>query len=155
MIYGVAAVVVVAGLVALRLWGLRRRSDVLVDGSNVIYWQDNTPDLRTLRRVIRALVKTGYRPSMVFDANAGHLLFGRYADDAVLAGKLGLPVSRVLVVPKGTQADGYLLQVARENDLSIVTNDRFRDWQNRFPEVRRKGRLIRGRVDGRRVVFES
>ena len=153
MIFGIAALVAVAALLGLRFWALRRRPGVLVDGSNVMYWRDNKPDLRTLRRVVQTLARAGYRPSVVLDANAGHLLFGRYAGGAVFAGKLGLPVSRVHVVPKGTQADGYLLRAARDGGLSIVTNDRFRDWADRFPEVTRKGHLIRGKVAGRRVIL--
>ena len=74
----------------------------------------------------------------------GYLLAGKYQDDAVMAKRLGLPEDRVLVVPKGTIADSYLLTVARDHDAPIVTNDRYRDWADDFPEITEPGRLIRG-----------
>jgi len=41
-------------------------------------------------------------------------------------------------------ADSYLLTVARDDNAPIVTNDRYRDWADDFPEIARPGRLIRG-----------
>ena len=51
---------------------------------------------------------------------------------------------RMLVVPKGTQADTYLLETAQEFGVRIVTNDRFRDWAEAHPQVLEPGFLIRG-----------
>ena len=87
---------------------------------------------------------------MVFDANAGWKLAGRYLHDSDLARLLGLEPRQVLVVPKGTQADSYLLETAREFGVRIVTNDRYRDWAVAHPEVLEPGFLIRGGMrDGR------
>lgn len=117
---------------------------ILVDGSNVMHWQDNTPALAPLTGVILRLTGLGYVPGIVFDANAGWKLQGRYLSDAELAWLLGVEERQVLVVPKGTQADPYLLETAREFDAKIVTNDRFRDWADQHPEVLEFGLLIRG-----------
>lgn len=117
---------------------------ILVDGSNVMHWQDNSPALAPLMGVILRLTGLGYVPGIVFDANAGWKLQGRYLHDAELAWLLGVEERQVLVVPKGTQADPYLLQTAREFDAKIVTNDRFRDWADQHPEVLKPGLLIRG-----------
>ena len=117
---------------------------ILIDGSNVMHWRDNTPQIETLREVIAHLSRNHRTPAVIFDANAGYLLAGKYQDDAVMAKRLGLPEDRVLVVPKGTIADSYLLTVARDYDAPIVTNDRYRDWAGDFPEIAEPGRLIRG-----------
>lgn len=117
---------------------------ILVDGSNVMHWQDNTPQLAPLMHVIERVSALGYLPGVVFDANAGWKLFGRYMDDADLARILSLPRDQVFVVPKGTQADPYLLATAREQGARIVTNDRFLDWAETHPEVAAPGTLIRG-----------
>ena len=117
---------------------------ILIDGSNVMHWRDNTPQIETLREVIAHLGQNHRTPAVIFDANAGYLLAGKYQDDAVMAKRLGLPEDRVLVVPKGTIADSYLLRVARDHDAPIVTNDRYRDWAGDFPEIAEPGRLIRG-----------
>lgn len=131
------------------LWGLvrlrrRRRPVILIDGSNVMHWQDNTPSLAPLQAVIGLVRDAGFTPGVVFDANAGYKLAGRYRDDAELARLLGLPVAQVLVVPKGQPADPVLLAVAAKEGARIITNDRFRDWAAAQPELVRPGQLIGG-----------
>lgn len=139
--------------VFLILWTLRRRtkdepageeSRGLVDGSNVMHRRDNLADLEAVRQVVQVLSDGGWVPGVVFDANAGWKLFGRYLHDGDFAGLLGLEKRQVLVVEKGTQADGFLLRTAREFGARIVTNDRFRDWAEAHPEVKEPGFLIRG-----------
>jgi len=77
-------------LLALRLTTRRARRPtrpkaaqrpIIVDGSNVLYWRDNTPSLDTLREVIATLRTQCYDPGVVFDANAGYLLTGKYQHD--------------------------------------------------------------------------
>jgi hypothetical protein len=122
---------------------------VLIDGSNVMHWQDNTPSLQTVRKVVDQVRDLGYVPGVVFDANAGWKLAGRYLHDQDFARVLGIDTRQVLVVAKGTQADPFLLQTAREFRARIVTNDRFRDWSEAHPEVQTPGFLIGGAaVDG-------
>ena len=117
---------------------------ILIDGSNVMHWQDNTPQIETVVRVVNEVKSLGYVPGVVFDANAGWKLMGRYLHDGDFARLLDLKTDQVLVVPKGTQADPYLLETAREFGARIVTNDRFRDWADAHPEVKEPGFLIRG-----------
>lgn len=109
-----------------------------------MYWRDGKPDLTTLRQVMLALVEQGFSPDIVFDANAGYLLTGRFRDDHAFARLLGIPAHRILVVPKGNQADRYILTAARELETRIVTNDRYRDHADDFPEVLVKGHLVKG-----------
>lgn len=117
---------------------------ILVDGSNVMHWQDNAPSLHPVREVVEKLTGLGYVPGIVFDANAGWKLQGRYLHDGELARLLGVEDRQVLVVPKGTQADPYLLETAREFEAKIVTNDRYRDWAEQYPDVLKPGFLIKG-----------
>jgi hypothetical protein len=124
---------------------------LLIDGSNVMHWEDNTPKLESVRKVIDHLKRLGYVPNVVFDANAGWKLFDRYMHDYDFAKLLQIEPRQVLVVPKGTQADPYLLQTAREFGVRIITNDRFRDWSADYPEVTQPGFLISGRLGGAEV----
>jgi len=128
---------------------------ILIDGSNVMHWKDNTPQFDTLREVIAHLSGLRRTPAVIFDANAGYLLLGRYQDDRVMARALGLPEDRVLVVPKSTIADSYLLTVARDYGSPIVTNDRYRDWEEEYPEIAEPGRLIRGGYRGGALWLEG
>ncbi|MBL4917606.1 NYN domain-containing protein [Szabonella alba] len=123
----------------------RTRPPVVVDGSNVLHWRDGTPQLDSLKTVLRELELSGYQPGVVFDANAGYQIAGRYLHDGALGRKLGLPKDRVMVVDKGMPADPVILRAARDMNAIIVTNDRYRDWAADWPEVRQPERFIRGR----------
>lgn len=123
-----------------------QREFVVIDGSNVLFWNNNTPDLATVAAVAKEMAGRGLTAGVIFDANVGYRIGDRYQDDRELAHRLGLPEERVLVVPKGTPADKYILQSARGLKAKIVTNDRYRDWAEEFPEVQDKGFLLRGGV---------
>ena len=145
----IALLTILVGLVLLRRRA--RGREVVVDGSNVLHWGGGGPQLSTLRAVLDHLAAQGLRPTVIFDANAGYLVSDRYRDDAWFAERLTLPASLVLVVAKGTVADAVILQAARDRRARIVTNDRYRDWADRFPEVEQAGRLVAGRVRRGRV----
>lgn len=173
LVVGALLVLTVLGLILLGadLWGRRSRGSgrsqrrsrrqrppvaarsaskggeaVLVDGSNVIYWQDNTPQLEPLLQVVQDLSRRGLKPGVVFDANVGYKLSGKFLGERDLSRLLSLPRDQILVVPKGTQADSFLLETARDLKAPIVTNDRFRDWVDRYPDVAQQGRLITGGI---------
>ena len=124
--------------------GSTTRNHIILDGSNIMHWNDGTPQVETVREVVRQLVKLGYTPGVVFDANAGHVLTGRYQHHRAMGKLLGLPEDRVMVVGKGTPADPTILAAARDAGVRIVTNDRYKDWAGDYPEVHTPGHLIRG-----------
>lgn len=117
---------------------------IVVDGSNVMHWRENTPHMDTLLAVIGLLQSKGHHPAVVFDANAGYKLFGRYVHDAAFAKHLGLSENQVFVVNKGTIADQAILAVARDLGACIVTNDHYKDWSETYPEVFTEGHLVHG-----------
>jgi len=129
-----------------RVWLNSRRANkwIIVDGSNVMHWNDSKPDLSTLRQVLAALKRAGLRPGVVFDANVGYKIAGRFMDDRALSRALGLPVNQVMVAPKGTPADPLILQAARDSKTRVVTNDQFRDWADDYPDVLTADRLTGG-----------
>ncbi|MGY6549392.1 MAG: NYN domain-containing protein [Roseinatronobacter sp.] len=133
-----------------------RRPSVILDGSNIMHWRDGIPDLGTVCDVIRALHAQGYQPGVIFDANVGYKLDGRYQHHPVLARKLGLPPERVMVVNKGEVADGLILRIARDMGARVVSNDRFRDWAAQYPEVTMPDFLISGsyRADTLHLGFD-
>lgn len=138
---GVAVVLWVRAVVRARRAG---RDLVLIDGSNVMHWNNGTPDITVVRQVATALEAQGRRVVVMFDANAGYKLTNRYMNAAALARAMGLNARNVVVSPKGKPADGLLLQIARDQDAPIITNDRFRDWHEAFPHCTQPGRLIHG-----------
>jgi hypothetical protein len=126
---------------------------VIVDGSNVMHW-GGEPSLLVLSRVLQELQNRGFGPLVYFDANAGYKLFDRHMDPPELAGKLGLPFAQVAFAPSRVTADEVLLAHAVSEDLRVVTNDRFLDWKQRFPQVGDKGFLIKGMwKEGNVILF--
>ncbi len=117
---------------------------VVIDGSNVMHWRDGEPSFDPLHDVIRKLKVLGFTPGVMFDANAGYLLEGRYLDDAAMAARLRLPENAVVVVEKGRPADPVILAAARDIGAVVVSNDRYRDWEADFPEIRERGFLVCG-----------
>lgn len=125
-----------------------RQNWIVIDGSNVLFWKDNAPNIATVREVIAQLQNLGYTAGAVFDANVGYKIAERYIDDAELALMLNLPADRTLVVPKGSIADETVLNAARSIGAKVLTNDRYRDWLEKFPEVASPGHLIQGGYRG-------
>jgi hypothetical protein len=119
---------------------------IVVDGSNVMYWADETPSLDTVRKVVTALRAEGFQPVVWFDANAGYLTMGRYLGPDLLSGQIGVARRQVFVAEKGVPADPLILRGAERLGARVVTNDRYRDWVERFPQVQEPGFLVRGRI---------
>ena len=117
---------------------------VVVDGSNVMHWKDGEPQIETVQAVVAKLAAAGFSPGVVFDANAGYKLLGKYKHDHAFGRLLGLPEDRVMVVNKGNPADPTILEAARDLGARVVSNDRFRDWAESYPEVAKPGHVIAG-----------
>lgn len=141
------------GLLAalLLLWRGRRPAhpprpaiSFVVDGSNVLFWNANAPQLETVRAVVDRLTAYGQGVCVIFDANVGYKIADRYLDDAPLAKALGLPSDRVWVMPRGEPADPAILKLARHTGARVVSNDRFRDWHTQFPEAASQRFALRG-----------
>lgn len=136
----------VAWLVCTRLSRRRRRPAIVVDGSNVMHWGGGDPSAEKVSRVLEALVEAGFDPEVWFDANVGYKLVGRYAGPRQLARFLPVPASSIRVVDKGVPADPELIAAAFRLGVRIVSNDRFRDWQEDFPGLAMPDRVISGRL---------
>ncbi|MFT4151683.1 MAG: hypothetical protein QM656_15895 [Paracoccaceae bacterium] len=121
---------------------------VLIDGSNVLYWRGGKPLLDSVAQVARRLEAEGLVPLVGFDANVGYLIENRYMNDRALAARLKLPVDQVSVSPKGQPADPLLIAAAVRLGARIVTNDRYRDWIEQFPQIQIPGFLVGGQIRG-------
>lgn len=129
----------------------RAVAHVIIDGSNVMHWQDGAPQLQTVRDVLNIVTAKGLTPTVIFDANAGYKIGDRYEGGRALARRLFLRDNAVFVVPKGTPADVHILNTARRIRARVITADRYRDWAETYPEVVEPGFLIRGGVQDGKV----
>ncbi|MEW9918081.1 hypothetical protein AB2B41_00565 [Marimonas sp. MJW-29] len=125
-------------------------SDVVIDGTNVMYW-DGEADLRTLRSVVDQLRGKGMMPFVFFDASSRHHLGDPSLDEKGFAKALGLKRNRIMVCPARTEADAFILKFAREQQLPVVSNDRFGDRAQQAKGLK----LIKGGVAGGRPILEG
>ncbi len=123
------------------------RKIVLIDGSNVAHaGERESARLENITIVCNKLAAEGYTPIVVVDAALRHQI-----DDEQEYERL-VDEGRIRQAPAGTDADYFILSFARELEASIVSNDRFRELQEAFPEARE--RVIRYMIVEGEVVLE-
>ena len=119
----------------------------IVDGSNVAHSSEgDEAKLHNVVLVVKKLKAEGYDPIVVADAALRHQIDDKEGyERRVEEGK-------IRQAPAGTDADYFILAFARELDAVVVSNDRFRDRAEAFPEARE--RMIRYMIVEEEVVFE-
>jgi len=118
----------------------------IVDGSNVAHSSETGCELRNIHLVWEKLEEQGYEPIVVADAALRHQI-----DDKRRYEEL-IDEGKIKQAPAGTDADYFILMFARELAASIVSNDRFKDRMNGFPDAQE--RLIKYMIVNDEVVFE-
>ncbi|HEX6133425.1 MAG TPA: hypothetical protein VFZ24_05665 [Longimicrobiales bacterium] len=123
------------------------KKTAIVDGSNVAHsTEGDSARLENIRLVVKELEQEAYEAVVVVDASLRHQIdepeeYERMVEDG-----------RIRQAPAGTDADYFILSFARELDASIVSNDRFRDRLDAFPDSLE--RMIRYMIVNGEVVFE-
>ncbi|QUJ76659.1 hypothetical protein KDD17_00860 [Sulfitobacter albidus] len=118
---------------------------ILVDASNVLFWQGGGARLDTLKIVASALCARRFVPELIFDFRVGLAV-----EEVAL--HLGLDAHCVQIAPEGAAADALLLDRAEQSGAQIVTRDQYRDWRDNYPALRRDW-LVSGRIVGGRAQF--
>src|SRR5688572_15693069 len=109
---------------------------VIVDGSNVAHSSEGEVALLgNIELVRQKLAEEGYEAIVLADAALRHQIdrpeqFEKLVEEGVIR-----------QAPAGTDADYFILSFARELEADVVSNDRFRDRQDAFPEA--KNHMIR------------
>jgi hypothetical protein len=119
----------------------------IIDGSNVAHSSEGArARLHNIVLVRAKLTEEGFDPVVVADAALRHQIddesgYERMVEDGTIR-----------QAPAGTDADYFILSFARELDAAIVSNDRFKDRMDAFPEIRE--RAIRYMIVNDEVVLE-
>ena len=125
-----------------------RSGKAIVDGSNVAHsTEGEKARLRNIELVVAKVEEEGLEPIVVADAALRHQIDEQEKYEARIDG------GEIRQAPAGTDADWFILSFARELDAFIVSNDRFRDRQESFPDAR--DRMIRYMIVEDEVVFEK
>ncbi|MGH7445180.1 MAG: NYN domain-containing protein [Longimicrobiales bacterium] len=120
---------------------------VIVDGSNVAHsTEGDHARLANIDIVCAKLREDGLEPIVVADAALRHQIDDeRGYEELVESGG-------IRQAPAGTDADYFILSFARELDALVVSNDRYKDRLEAFPDAR--DRVIRFMIVNGEVVFE-
>ena len=119
------------------------RRMAIVDASNVA---NAAPSARArlsyLHLIVARLRAAGLGVVMVADASLERRIDDRAGYQDLVA------TGAIVVAPPATDADRIILGLAREHDALVVSNDRFRQWQEEYPAeiARRHGFRVRGGV---------
>jgi len=106
---------------------IRRR--VVVDGSNVAYHLSphGQPKAQNLLLAYQSLRAAGFDAVFVISAALIHSVDKPSLLDSFIL------IADTIEAPKGTDDDLKIIQLSKKLDADIISNDRFLNWQERFP----------------------
>lgn len=117
----------------------KRRRVVVVDGNNVAYHlsSQGKPNTENLILAYRSLTSTGFKPVFVVSAALVHKI------DKPTALNEFMLSAEVVEAPRRTDDDLRIIQLAKELNAPIVSNDRFLNWIDRYPWITSRLRKYR------------
>ena len=124
---------------------------VVIDGANVAYEERSgggKPKLSNLLRVRRELEERGFEPVIIVDASLKYDIDDQERLETLIQSQ------QVRQVPAGTDADFFIIQFAHELDALMVTNDRYKDYADRYPWIPER-RLPYMIVKGEVVLYDE
>lgn len=122
---------------------------VILDASNIARYQ--TKDINRIPTVANALRSKNVKFIFVFDANFSHI-FGYGVDISKMSEDLGLEAHETSVVPSGSQADDFILQMGLRDGSLIVSNDLYRDRPIQMQKIADKGALAKFLIVGNSIL---
>jgi hypothetical protein len=129
---------------------MKKKPRLIIDGSNVAMSTKSSKG--SIDYLIQALdwsKKSGYKPLIIIDES----LFSHIDNKE---GLKELVKKGIVKVAKSVEADKLILKEAEEQKAFILTNDRFKEYQKKFPWLQNRKRLIRFSFKGERLkIFED
>jgi hypothetical protein len=116
--------------------GLQRR--VVVDASNVAHFRQEGAKFRNLELMVRACLERGWFPVLVASAKLKHEI-----DDVTSYQRL-LQARLVREAPWGYDDDLEILRLAAGEGLQAISDDEYKEYRERFPQVGLVGYSISG-----------
>jgi hypothetical protein len=108
---------------------------LVVDGLNVIYGygSNQKPNLLNLLALLTELQKGGYNFKCYFDPGTYYTLSRANKKHAVAYRHLVRDYPQCFIeVPVHNKADGFILDYAHNQGAAIISNDRFRDYEEKY-----------------------
>jgi hypothetical protein len=124
---------------------------VVIDGANVAYEERSAggkPKLSNLLKVRRELEERGQEAVIIVDASLKYDIDDQEQLETLIRSQ------QIRQVPAGTDADFFIIQFAHELDALMVTNDRYKDYADRYPWIPER-RLPYMIVKGEVVLYDE
>lgn len=129
----------------------------LLDGTNMLYWDKyrNGVSLQHVLNVTEYLQNAGKKFVVYFDASTPHILRRRSPnDEGRYDDLLKNAPDNFRQVPAGTRADDILLIEADQNPQAVIlSQDRYRDYEEQYHWLADKKRVVPGMVFSDKIVF--
>ena len=127
------------------------RGVIVVDGTNVA-WEEQTkdgkPKVSNIVAMRQALEKEGYDPLIIIDASLRHEI-----DDPDQLEFL-IDNQSIRQAPAGTEADYFVLQIARQENAKIVSNDMFEKYRTDGHDWIREHRIPFMIINGKVLLYQ-
>lgn len=127
--------------------------EILVDTSNVAFTNHNRPgekgSFENIEKMCDYLTSLGFKPVMIADATL------RYKIDQPDRLDRLEKKNQIHQAPATTQADYFILQLAEQENLPIISDDAYRDRAREFPRAVHHYRVPFMIVDGTVVVDQE
>ena len=116
-----------------------KKRTLIVDGNNVAYSlsPQGRPKAQNLSLAYHSFTSAGYEPIFVISSALVHKIDNPGALNAFMMS------ARVEEAPRGTSDDVRIIQLAKQLNGEIVSNDRFLDWIDRYPWITSRLRRYR------------
>ena len=123
-----------------------KNSLIIVDGSNVICSGDEkcgygVRGTKVLSSLVNSLIKDGYQCRVLLDGSMiGRLKYKEHDEEGLSYLKDAEKKRLVTIAPGKAEADGQILQLAQfEKSSHIITNDKYRDYEQMYPWLKDTG----------------
>jgi len=126
----------------------KNQETIIIDGNNVFL--RGQPNPFVLHLLVKTLSTAGHLVHVFFDANIYYVLrenhvtlSGKGKHHSQVATAFGLAPEFITIVPAGSQADHFIIPHAQECNGTIISNDRFNEFREKFPWLGTPGRLAK------------
>jgi|GEM_PF-7017417 len=121
--------------------------DIIIDGMNVMMAGEKIGKVAKLEKVLDILEGAGLRTCTICDASVKHkefyLIFEKKYEKWMN--------KKIFICPAGTSADALIIPLARDNKALILSNDSFKEWESKYPDLPKH--LVKFSFIGDRLYF--
>jgi len=132
-------------------------TSIIIDGNNILLSHHSVEKPAVLKAVIAGIQSSGRPLHLYMDANGPYLIFGngQRRSNAEVAAYLNIGLAQLSFSPRGEKADPYILEKAKADQGTILSNDHYSEYESEFPWIRHPNRKIGLSVANQRIIVPA